>query len=238
MKRSLAVLALLTLSSASLCAAENYNREKVLALFAQYNPAVLEKAQQNADYNDILQSVAAAYNLPQTDENHYTLLALIRNFDNSIDLNVLTAEYERAFYVNAVNNLRTSAIAEEFRTNLQPVFSRIWAVSVETHQLHLKEAKAKVKALKKDKSLSAEEKEKALTTQKETISFLKQEIKNLKKNSASQIVSACDSYATQTEQAILQEIARNRAALAAHNTAVKETANLSITSKNKKPVAK
>jgi len=238
MKRSLAVLALLTLSSASLCAAENYNREKVLALFAQYNPTVLEKAQQNADYNTILQSVAQAYNLPETDENRYTLLALIRNFDNSLDLNRLSAQYEKAFYVNVINDLDPSAIAQQFRSNLVPVFSRIWAVSVQTHKEHLKEAKAAAKALKKDASLTAKEKENALAHQKATISFLKQEIKNLKKDSASQIVDACDSYATQTEQAVLQEIAQSRAALATHNVAVKEVNNLSITSKNKKPVAK
>lgn len=238
MKRSLAVLALLTLSSASLCAAENYNREKVLALFAQYNPAALEKARQNADYNTILQSVAQAYDLPETDENRYTLLALIRNFDNSLDLNALAAQYEKAFYINTVNGLDTSAIAQQFRSNLVPVFNGIWAVSLQTHKEHLKGAKAAVKALKKDVSLSAEEKEKALAYQKATISFLKQEIKNLKKDSASQIVAACDSYATQTEQSVLQEIAQSRAARAAHHTAVKEANNLSITSKNKKPVAK
>ena len=238
MKRSLAVLALLTLSSASLCAAENYNREKVLALFAQYNPAVLERAEQDENYNVVVQSVAEAYNVPQTDENHYTLLALIRNFDNSLDLNALTAQYEKAFYINTINNLDTAAISQQFRSDLLPVFSRVWAVSLQTHQQHLKEAKAQLKALKKDKSLTAREKEDALSAQKETISFLKQEIKNLKKNSASKLVSACDSYTTHVEQTVLQIIAQNKAALSAQNTAINETPNLSIISKNKKPVAK
>ena len=135
MKRSLAVLALLTLSSASLCAAENYNREKVLALFAQYNPAVLEKAQQDENYDAIVQSVAEAYNVAQTDDNHYTLLALIRNFDNSLDLNALTAQYRKAFLINTMNDLDTSAISQQFRSRLEPVFTRIWAVSLQTHQI-------------------------------------------------------------------------------------------------------
>lgn len=238
MKRSLAILALLTLSSASLCAAENYNREKVLALFAQYNPAVLERAEQDENYNAVLQSVADAYHVPQTEENHYTLLALIRNFDNSLDLNALTARYEKAFYINTINGLDTSAISQQFSTNLEPIFQRIWGVSLETHTQHLKEAKAQLKALKKDKSLATEEKEKALATQKQTIAFLKQEIKNLKTNPSAQIVAACNSYTTQVEQDILHGIAASRAALDAYNTSVKETENLSIISKNKKPVAK
>lgn len=238
MKRSLAVLALLTLSSASLCAAENYNREKVLALFAQYNPAVLEKAEQNAVYNNIVQKVAQAYTLPQTDANHYTLVALIRNFDNSLDLNALSAQYEKAFYINTIHGLDTSAISQQFRNNLFPVFNRILDVSLQTHQQHLKAAKAQLKTLKKDTSLSTSEKEEALSAQKETINFLKQEIKSLKKDSASQLNLICNSYAEQVEQAVLQGIAQSRAALAAHNTAVGATSNLSIVSKNKKPVAK
>lgn len=238
MKRSLAVLALLTFSSASLCAAESYNREKVLALFAQYNPAVLERAQQDEVYNALVQSVAAAYNLPQTDDNHYNLLALIRNFDNSVDLNVLTAEYVQTLYLHAENNLDINGITERFSQDLLPVFSRIWAVSLQTHKEHLKTAKTRVKEIKKDKSLTAEQKKEALAAQEKTISFLKQEIKNLKKDAAAQIVYTSDMYTANVRQDVLQQLSQSRALRAAHNTAVDETANLSVISKNKKPVAK
>lgn len=237
MKRSLAVLALLTLSSASLCAAENYNREKVLALFAQYNPAVLEKAQQDGDYNALVQEVADAYNLPETDENRYTLLALIRNFDNSLDLNNLTAVYEKTLYLHATNGLEVDSITERFSQDLVPVFSRIWAVSLQTHTQHLQEAKARVKEIKKDKSLTAAQRKEALDEQEKTISFLKQEIKNLKKDAASRIVTITDDYAAQVKQDLLQQLS-SRSSVTAHNTAVQETENLSLISKNKKPVAK
>lgn len=238
MKRSLAVLALLTLSSASLCAAENYNREKVLALFAQYNPTVLEKAQQNEDYNAIVQGVASAYDLPQTEENYYELVALIRNFDNSLELNALAAAYKKKVSPYVENGQDFTALSEQFRQDLVPVFSRLWAVSVQVHTQHLKEAKARVKDLKKDASLTKEQKEEALKGQTQTISFLKKEIKNLKKDSAAQVVLLCDIYAAKVGRNLSQELLQSKASLEAHNTAVNETANLSVVSKNKKPVAK
>ena len=240
MKRSLAVLALLALSSASLCATENYNREKVLALFAQYNPSVLENAQQNGAYQSILESVAQSYNLPQTEENTYSLIALIRNFDNSLLLNALSEEYQRALFVNYANDVDTTAITERFVQDLTPVFSRIWAVSVQVFQLRLKDAKGQLKAVKKDKTLSDVERKETSAVLKQKISLLKQEISNLKKDSATQINGAVESFAAQAQAHVWQSLEQSRqASLAAQkNVAVKETKNLSITSKNKKPVAK
>ena len=70
MKKTLFILATLAMSSALYAQAEAgvYTREKVLELFAQYNPSVLEKARQNEAYNLVLESFASSYQAPQTEQ--------------------------------------------------------------------------------------------------------------------------------------------------------------------------
>ena len=62
MRRSLFLLATLAMSSALYAQqdANGYNREKVLDIFAQYNPVVLENAKNNADYNAVLENLAVS----------------------------------------------------------------------------------------------------------------------------------------------------------------------------------
>ena len=95
MKKSFSVLAALMFFSAALYGA-NYSREDVLALVAQYNPAILEKASADEGYNAILQGLASAYTAEKTDENFIELVALIRNFDNSLSLAAAANRYQDA----------------------------------------------------------------------------------------------------------------------------------------------
>lgn len=240
MKRSLAVLGLLALSTASFSAAENYTREKVLALFATYNPAVLERAQQDEAYRAVLETVATSYNIPETDENRYTLIALIRNFDNSLKISSLTGEYERAYLVHVLNQLNPTAITRQFHDELLPIFENVQMYTVELNELRLKEAKTKLRSLHKQTELSAQEKEQTRLALKQEISSLKQEIKNLKKDTSSQLSASVDAFIASAQTHVLQTIAHSQdaARLMAQSPAAQEAENLSIISKNKKPVAK
>ncbi|MBO4675544.1 MAG: hypothetical protein J5601_05635 [Elusimicrobiaceae bacterium] len=240
MKRSLAVLGLLALSTASFSAAENYTREKVLALFATYNPAVLERAQQDEAYRAVLETVASSYNIAETDENRYTLIALIRNFDNSLKISSLTGEYERAYLVHVLNQLNPSAITRQFHDELTPIFEDVREVSLQLNELRLKEAKTKLRTLRKTTDLSTQEKEQTRLALRQEISSLKQEIKNLKKDISSQLSTSVDSFISSAQSHVLQTIAHSQdaARLMGQSSSAQEAENLSIISKNKKPVAK
>ncbi len=240
MKRSLAIFAILALSSMSLCAAENYTREQMLNLFAKYNPAVLERAQQDKGYALLLESVMASYNVEQNENNYYELVALVRNFDTSLELSALSQEYDRAFPINYAYGLDTSAITDRFIENLHPVFGKIWAVTVQVRELQVKDKKQQIKDLRHNKTLSAQEKEQVKKELNNQLSLLKKEIKSLKKDSSQQIDFVIKNYVAQEqEQSLLsfQEEQRIAAAME-QEKAAKEAKNLSVTSKNKKPVAK
>lgn len=240
MKRSLVVLGLLALSTASFSAAEDYTREKVLALFATYNPAVLERAQQDEAYRAVLETVASSYNVPETDENRYTLIALIRNFDNSLKISSLTGEYERAYLVHVLNQINPEAITRQFQEELTPVFKDVQRNTVQLNEWRLKETKAKLQSVRKRTDLSAQEKEQVRLALRQEISSLKKEIKNLKKDTSSQLSASVDSFISSAQAHVLQTIAHSQdaARLMEQSPAAQEAENLSVISKNKKPVAK
>lgn len=79
MKRCLLLLAVLAVASGlSAQESQQYTQEEVLAVFAQYNPAVLEKAKTNEQYNEILQKLASAYQKDKTEEAESELIALAK----------------------------------------------------------------------------------------------------------------------------------------------------------------
>lgn len=158
MRRSLFILATLAMSSALYAQADagHYNREKVLDIFSQYNPAVLENARQNADYNAVLEGLLASYNAPETEENRYELIALARNFDNSIRLKALAVNYEEAVLLSQMSGLDLSSSVLHFRRELTPVFQNIWAVTVQLREYQIDEYEAQLKELRKNKTLSKE----------------------------------------------------------------------------------
>ena len=86
MRRSLFILAALALTPAVYAQgdATPFTREQVLEIFSQYNPSVLEQASQNEDYNTVLDSFLDAYESSNTPMARTELIAVARNFDNSI----------------------------------------------------------------------------------------------------------------------------------------------------------
>ena len=229
------------MSSALYAQAEpgNYTREKVLEIFSQYNPAVLENARQNADYNAILESFVSAYHSPQTEQNRYELIAVARNFNHSIRLRRVTLEYEEAFAFARLGAMPLEPAVLRFRKQLFPVFENIWAATVQLHAYELRQVKAQLKALRKDKTIpepERAEREQALRQRQET---LMREIKALQQHIGEQIVSAVDAYIVQTERALSEQLQAAQAAQAqAEAEQPLQTPNLQIKTKNKKPVAK
>ena len=110
--------------------ANGYNREKVLDIFAQYNPVVLENAKNNADYNAVLENLAVSYQAPDTEESRFELISVARNFDNSIRLHMLSEQYEETLFLSAVNGVDSAATDKYFTRQVSDVLARVWAVTV------------------------------------------------------------------------------------------------------------
>lgn len=240
MRRSLFLLATLAMSSALYAQpdASTYNREKVLDIFAQYNPAVLENAKQNADYNAILEDLAASYQAPDTEDARFELISVARNFDNSIRLHTLAEQYEEALFLSAVNGVDASATDKYFNRQVADVLGRVWAVTVNLREEQIKEYKKQLAQVKKDKTLSVDRTAKS-NALKAKIKAVKAELKALKKDPGSQISTAAQAFGQQVQtrvQARLSSLAASAEKDAAMQTA--QTPNLQVKTNHKKPVAK
>ena len=238
MRRSLFLLATLAMSSALYAQpdASTYNREKVLDIFAQYNPAVLENAKQNADYNAILEDLAASYQAPDTEDSRFELISVARNFDNSIRLHTLAEQYEEALFLSAVNGVDASATDKYFNRQVADVLGRVWAVTVNLREEQVKEYKKQLAQVKKDKTADRTAKSNAL---KAKIKAVKSELKALKKDPGSQISTAAQAFGQQVQtrvQARLSALAASSEEDAALQT--EQTPNLQVKTNHKKPVAK
>ncbi len=236
MRRSLFVLATLAMSSALYAQADTalYTREKVLDIFAQYNPSVLERATQNAGYNAVLESFLTAYNAPETQAARYDLIAVARNFDNSIRLHALIKQYEESSVLAQLGGIAPSTVRSYAREQLKDVFQNIWAVTVQLRELQLKEAQDSLKQLRKDKTLSKEARSAQVFSLKQQIKALKAELKAFKKNPGEQILTAVDSVLVQADERLAAQVVQQ----AASSEQSLQTENLQIKTKNKKPVAK
>lgn len=235
MRKGLSVLAVLALSSAALYAGENFNREKVLALFAKYNPSVLEQAKQNPAYNNLLEGLLASYQKPETEDAYFELIALIRNFDTSIALNNATQTYQENYlYALMSGSEPASPATAAFKADVLNSLQQIWATTIQVHELHVDTLKEQLKTVKQNKTLSKEDKKTQVNDLKGKIKAAKREIKQLKTNPGAQLVAAADMYVEQTQAEVRAGLryAQQQAQLAA------QTENQQITSKNKKRVAK
>ena len=195
MKKSLLFLAALAVSSA-LCAQENQNfgREDVLAAFKEYNPAALEKAAQNPAYNDLLNKVAAAYSAPRTDANQNELIAMVKNFDNSIRLQAAREEYFNGRTLQVMSGEEINALDQRVTSQLVEVVQGVFDNTLEVKNIQIKRYKDQLKAVKKDDALSKEQKKSAEADLKARIKTVKAEIKALKKNSKQKIQDTASVY--------------------------------------------
>ena len=239
MKKGLLLLAALAVSSA-LCAQENQNlgREDVLAAFKEYNPAALEKAARNPAYNDLLNKVAAAYAAPDTDERQNEMIALVKNFDNSVRLQAAREEYFNGRTLQAVSGEELAALDARVQAELQEVVKSVFDNTLEVREIQIDRYQDQIKAVKKDDSLSKEQKKASVAELKDKIKAVKTEIKTLKKNSKQKIQDTADVYFAdiRSEYTRRQDIERLRAD--AQELQASQTAARDVKADNKKPVAK
>lgn len=183
MKRGLFLVATFTLSSA-LYAQNAFTRQTARDVFAAYNPVLLEKAAQNAQLTEFLDEMLARFvaQYPQdTLENRYTLIALARNFENSVLANAVLEEYTDALvYSHQGGNVQAPARAHATRT-LAEVYPRIWAVSVQVKEdllaQYKKELRAETTTAAQKKGLRA------------AISVLEADLKNLHTHTGEQLIA-------------------------------------------------
>ena len=239
MKKGLLLLAALAVSSA-LCAQENQNlgREDVLAAFKEYNPAALEKAARNPAYNDLLNKVAAAYAAPDTDERQNEMIALVKNFDNSVRLQAAREEYFNGRTLQAVSGEELAALDARVQAELQEVVKSVLDTTLEVREIQIDRYQEQIKAVKKDDSLSKEQKKASVAELKDKIKAVKTEIKTLKKNSKQKIQDTAAVYFAdiRSEYTRRQDIERLRAK--AQELQASQTAARDVKADNKKPVAK
>ena len=240
MKRSLFVLATLAMSSALYAQGEagGYTREQVLDIFAQYNPSVLEYASQNAGYNAILEGFASSYQLPQTPENRYELVAAVRNFDNSLRLAAAAQAYQDAVLYARMSGNEMPMAAARFRQEILPVFTKIWAVSVQVYQYQAVQTQAALKRLEQEKDLSAEERSRREASLRRQLAFVNAQLQALQQDPGQKVVAAAEVYIAETDRLLEESQEPALARAEAVSQEAQQAENLQIKTKNKKPVAK
>ncbi len=219
MKHHLFVLATVTLSSALY--AQPLTRAQAQSIFAQYNPSLVERAAQNPDLNAVLNEVLTAYLQRQpadTLANRYELIALARNFDNSLQLNALEEHYKQAVQYSALGGDVQQAALAYTRQEMQPVLARMWAVSVQVKEQLLAQYKGQ-----------ARHDEQFRTQQAPVLAALQADLDNLTTHVGPQLQTVLQQKLDSIEEQALGELQQQQAA---------QADNLQIKTKHKKPVAK
>lgn len=228
MKRGLFLLATFTLSS-MLYGQSSLTPEQAREVFGLYNPALLEKASQQQEWNQLLDGVLQQFlrqNPADTLENRYTLIALARNFDNSLALNNTLEQYYRAL-VYSQHGLPVQEAARRHATaKLNLIYPRIWAVTVQVKENLLKDYQNIFRSAE-----LTEEQKKVLSY---SIEALKADLKNLKTHTGEQLTALTQEA---LEQVRREALADHASLLEENSFQTRTAANLQLKTKHKKPVA-
>ena len=230
MKKSFILLGLLAWA-AVVCAQEKtvFDGNDLLEVLRQYNPSVLQNAAQDSSYGKILQELVQNYSAPRTEQNGYELIALAKNFNNSLLLQALKMQYLRARTLQQVSGIETPTLKRDMRHNLQVVLEDIYQNSLAVKKMQLANEKKQLKALRKDNTLSEAEKQTAQQQLAGQIRQTKQEIRYLKKDAKSKIAATAEDYLQKTEAEFL--------AAQPGATAAEESSSRDVKANHKKPVA-
>lgn len=228
MKRGLFLLATFTLSSA-LYGQASLTPDQAREVFGLYNPALLEKASQQEEWNQLLDTVLQQFlrqNPEDTLENRYTLIALARNFDNSLALNHTLEQYYQALVYSQYGTPVYKAARQHASNELNLIYPRIWAVTVQVKEALLNDYQHVFRSAE----LTAEQKKFLFYS----IEALKADLKNLKTHTGEQLTALTQEALEQVRQQALSD----RASLLEENSfQTHNTDNLQVKTKHKKPVA-
>ena len=225
---------LLTISvlASALCAQskENLDQEDLLAAFGQYNPSVLERAAANEQYGKILYQLAASFSMPNTTESQTEMIALVKNFDNSLQLYALQQAYLEGRTFQQVTGTPLETLDEATLEHLTAVLQDVYENTLTVKKWQLAQYKQQIKAVKKDAALSKEAKKEQVAQLKQKTKAVKQEVSSLKSHAKEQIRNTAEQYLKQMQAAFVQMQAGQ---LEAEQSPAKD-----VKANHKKPVAK
>ena len=158
-------------------------KEDLLRAFEQYNPAALEKAASLQAYGAILNELAENYSAPATEAQKYELIGLVKNFDNSLRLQLLREKYFQSRTLQEMSSFSTD-FTQQIRAPLTEVLQSIFDNTLEVKQIQLADYKQQLKA-------------KPTAELKAQIKQLKQEIRQCKKSAKQKIQATAQTYLTQ-----------------------------------------
>ncbi len=209
---------------------EFLEKEDILQAFEQYNAGVLEQAKTNQTYNEIFQKLTTSFKVPDTVENQAEMIALVKNFDNSLQLYVLGEAYQEARLLQLASGASLDTLDANMAHEILPVLQDIYHNTLVVKKIQIGLYKQKIKEVKKNKELTREAQKEQIAQWKAKIKQTKTDISNLKKNATAQINNTANQYMKDMQAVFEQSQAKQLKAEQA--TAQDVKAN------NKKPVAK
>lgn len=231
MKNGLFLLATVTLSSA-LYAQQPLTYQETEDIFAHYNPQLMARSAQDDNMRNLVDQVITTFIRQQPEntlENRYTLIALARNFENSLILQAVTEQYQRSLLYAQLGNREVAGPAREnARQNLLENYARMWAVSVQVKEDLLAQYEAARKEAGKDALLTPAEQKARQARLDDTIHALRADIRQLRTNPGNQLIELTEETLTTAAEQVQGQLAALEA---------QSTDNLQIKTKHKKPVA-
>jgi len=238
MKRRTCLLGLLVLPAALYAQADGsrLTREQVLDVFARFNPSVLEQARQDEVYRPFLERFLSSYQGTDTPEDRWELISVVRNFDNSFQLDTLKQAYKQIWMTSQMTGSPLAGARQLFLNDVSDVLARVWAVTVQVQEYRLAQSKQELKELRRE-APSAQGQARQAQLQQD-IQNLRPLLRALKKNPGQQLSEAAEGYVAAAERAFEQQAftVQKQAADQAQLQAT-ATTNLQIKSNHKKPVA-
>jgi hypothetical protein len=169
------------------------------------------------------------YSAPRTEQNGYELIALAKNFNNSLLLQALRMQYFQSRTLQTVSGIETPSLERDTLHDLQVVLQSVHQNSLDVKNLQLKNEKKQLKALSKNKALSAGEKQALKEQLSNNIRQTKKEINYLKQNAKQKIAATAQSYLDEMKATFLADGQVSRQAEQAPSAEIKAN--------HKKPVA-
>ena len=216
-----------------------FSREQVLEAFERFNPPVLERAHQDESYQQILEQLVNSYHQENTPANWIELVALTRNFDNSIELESLKQIYRRAWLTARMSGGSIAPVRQDARQDVIHILTRIWAVTVQVREYQLAQIQTQLRELDHNETVTPHDKTIQQEELAQAVASLQNELKGLQQDPGQYIVSMADAYLDNLEKTFSEEtFAVQRAAAEQKQQDARQTDNLQVKNKNKKPVAK
>lgn len=151
---------------------------------------------------------------------------------------IIAKTYENGLALQQVSNIDLAALEATTQGDLLAVFEDIYDNTLDIRDEEIKLCKARIKALKKDKSLSKEDRKAQIAKENDRIKTLKAEIKQLKKDAKDKVRSASELYFADLKADVADNTASVTKAAQEAAQDAKSAKNLQVKTKNKKPVGK